>query len=116
MLNPYIIIFALLMALGSGLVGYRQGIASERASQIDQRELLAAVADEAANTAAKAIAQLKPKYTTISNQLEKQIETHTVFRDCRIDPVSLQLANQALTGGGAVAPGDSKLPGAHASE
>jgi hypothetical protein len=59
--------------------------------------------------AAKAIAELRPKYTTIQGKLEKQIETNTVYRDCKLDPIGLQLVNQALAGG-AEAPTPSKLP------
>jgi uncharacterized protein HemX len=114
--NPYLIIAALLACLGAGIGGYRLGIDHEKANQLDQRELLAAVADEAANTAAKAIAQLKPKYTTIQNEVQRDVQTHTIYRDCKLSADGLRLANQALASGGAVAPGDSKLPGTHTSE
>lgn len=112
-MNPYLIIaFPIALAL-SGAGGFKLGVDHEKAGQLDRQELLAAVADEAANTAARAIADLKPKYTTIQGKLEKTIETNTVYRDCRLDPVGMQLANQALNGG-AQPSGGSELPKADA--
>lgn len=108
-MNPYLIIAALLACLGAGIGGYRLGIDHEKANQLDQRELLAAVADEAANTAARAIAQLKPKYTTIQNEVQREIVTKTIYADCRHSPDGLLLANQALNGGTAPA-GGGQLP------
>lgn len=110
-MNPYIIIACLLAILGAGAGGFKLGTDHEVASKAREDKHIAEAVDAANSASAAAIAQLKPKYTTISNQLEKQIETHTVYRDCRLDPVGLQLANQALTGGDA-APASSKLPDA----
>lgn len=112
-MNPYLIIAALLAVMGAGAGGFRLGVDHEKASQIDKAETVAEAVDAANNASAAAIAALKPKYTTIKSQLEKQIETHTVYRDCRLDPIGLQLANQALSGGTA-APGSGKLPDADA--
>lgn len=108
-MNPYLIITAMVAMAGAVVGGFQLGVDHERANQIDKQELVAESVDAATAVSANAIAQLKPKYTTISNQLERQIETHTVFRDCRLDPVSLQLANQALTGG-STATSIGKLP------
>lgn len=109
MINPWIIVAVLLAILSAGAGGFKLGADHEVAAQA-REDAHVAKAVEAANTvAAQAIANLKPKYTTIHNQLERQIETNTVLRDCRLDATSLQLANQALNGG-AQAPGGSKLP------
>ena len=113
-MNPYLIIACLVAILTAGAGGFRLGVDHEVAAQAREDAHIAEAVDAATNVAAKVIAQLKPKYTTISNQLEKQIETHTVYRDCRLDPVGLQLANQALTAG-ASASVDRQLPSADAA-
>ena len=108
-MNPYLVIAFLVAVLGAGAGGFKLGVDHKKAQDLDQRELLAAVADEAANTAARAIAQLKPKYTTIQNEVQREIVTKTVYADCRHSPDGLLLANQALNGGAAPA-GDRQLP------
>lgn len=108
-MNPSLVIAFLVAILGAGAGGFRLGADHEVAAKAREDKHIAEAVDAANSASAAAIAQLKPKYTTISNQLEKQIETHTVYRDCRLDPVGLQLANQALTGGDAAAVG-GKLP------
>ena len=98
-MNPYLIIAALLAMMGVGAGGFKLGVDHEKASQVDRQDVIAEAVDAANNAWADKVASLKPTYTTIQNKLEKQIETNTVYRDCHLDPVGLQLANQALTGG-----------------
>jgi uncharacterized protein HemX len=113
--SPYLIIACLVAILAAGAGGFKLGVDHELASKAREDQQIAKAVDAANESAAQAIAQLKPKYTTIQNKLEKQIETHTVFRECRLDAVSLQLANQALEGG-AVPAGNRQLPKADAPE
>lgn len=108
-MNPWLIIAALVAVLSAGAGGFKLGADHEVASQARADEQLKKAEDKMADVAAKAISELRPKYTTIQGKLEKQIETNTVYRDCKLDPVGLQLVNQALTGG-AEAPASSKLP------
>tara|TARA_R110000868_G_scaffold99334_1_gene273434 strand:- start:3564 stop:3911 length:348 start_codon:yes stop_codon:yes gene_type:complete len=108
-MNPYIIIGFLLALAGAGAGGFKLGDDHRTAAQAREQKHITEAVDAANNAAAQAIATLKPKYTTIQNKLEKQIEINTIYRDCKLDAVGLQLVNQALNGG-AIAPSDSKLP------
>jgi len=114
-MNPYILLALIGAILAAGAGGFKLGVDHEFASQAREDAHIAQAVDAATAVAAKAIGELRPKYTTIQGKLEKQIETHTVFRDCRLDPISLQLANQALNAGNP-ATGSSKLPGADAAK
>lgn len=96
-MNLYLIIAILVAILGAGAGGFKLGADYEVAAKAREDKHIAEAVDAANSASAAAIAQLKPKYTTISNQLEKQIETHTVYRDCRLDPTAFELINSALT-------------------
>jgi len=98
-MNPYLIIFALVSLMGAGLGGFSLGVDHEKASQVDRQDAIAEAVDAANNAWANKVASLKPTYTTIQNKVQHEIETNTVYRDCRLSPDGLQLANQALTGG-----------------
>lgn len=105
-MNPWIVIVATL-AVGAG--GFKLGMDHELAQQSREDKLIQKAEDAMTKTAANAIAEIKPKYTTIQGKLEKQIETNTVYRDCKLDPIGLQLVNQALSGG-TEAPTGGELP------
>ncbi len=98
---------------GTHIKAYQMGGDHEVATQAREDAQIAKAVDTANATAAEAIAKIRPRYTTISNKLEKQLEKETVFHDCRLDSTSMQLANQALSGGSET-PSDSKLPEADA--
>jgi hypothetical protein len=60
--------------------------------------------------AAEAIAALKPVNTTIVQKVQREIQTNTVYRDCRLPADGLRLANESITGraeptGAGVVPG-----------
>ncbi len=112
MINPWIILAVLLAILGAGAGGFRLGADHELASQARTEAQIKKVEEAVIAANATAIAQIRPKYTTIQGKLEKQIEQNTVYRDCKLDPVGLQLINEALLGG-AQAPSSSKLPEAN---
>lgn len=67
--------------------------------------------EAAQDGAAKAIAANKPINQTIVQKVQHEIETNTVYRDCRNTPDGLFRINEALTGRAQPA-GDGKLPGA----
>ena len=113
-MNPYILIGFMLALFGAGAGGFRLGMDHVKATEADNRALVAEAVDAANAASAAVIADLKPKYTTIQGKLEKTIETNTVYRDCKLDPVGLQLANQALNAGADTGSG-GKLPKADAS-
>lgn len=113
-MNPYAML-ALAAAIALAAAGgYKVGVDHEVASRAREDKHITEAVDAANATAAKAIAELRPKYTTIQGKLEKQIETNVVYRECRIDAPGLLLANQALSGG-AETPAGGKLPGVDAA-
>jgi hypothetical protein len=107
--NPYTIIAALVACLGAGWGGFALGVDHQKASQIDKQDGIAQAVEAANKSAAVAIAALRPRYTTIQNEVQREIQTHTVFADCKLPADSLRLANQALSGGSEPA-GGGKLP------
>lgn len=108
-MNPYLIIAALLAVLGAGAGGFKLGADHELASQAREDAHVAKAVEAATNVSAQAIATLKPVYTTIQNEVQREIRTNTVFADCKLPVDSLRLVNQAL-GGGTIPTVDSKLP------
>jgi hypothetical protein len=111
--NPYAILVAVLAIAAAGVQGYRMGIDHQKALQADLQQAVEQGAAAAADSAAKVIAGLKVKSTTITNEVQREIKTNTVYADCRLTPGGLQLANQALTTGAAPnAAGAGQLPGA----
>lgn len=108
MLNPYAILAALVLALCLFGSGVATGMRWEGGKQAIGQQHITEAVDAANKSSAQAIATLKPIYTTIQAKLEKQIETRTVYRDCRLDADSLQLVNYSLSGGQPV--GGGKLP------
>ena len=114
-MNPYLIIAALVAVLSAGAGGFKLGVDHEVAAQAREQDHIAEAVDAANTAAAQAIAKLQPKYTTIRQELEREIRTETVYADCRHGPNGMRLVNQALNGG-AVATGDSKLPKADAGK
>ena len=108
-MNPWLILAGLLALAGAFGSGVSVGNKWAEGRQAIENNHIAEAVDAANTASAQAIAGIKVTNKTIQNQLEKQIETHTVYTDCRLDPVGLQLANQALEGR-TKRSGDSKLP------
>lgn len=108
MMNPYALLTTGVLALCLFCGGVVTGVRWQDGKHALNQQHIAQAVDAANRASAEAIANLKPVYTTIQSKLEKQIETHTVYRDCRLDPIGLQLLDTALTGG--KPPGGGKLP------
>ena len=108
-MNPYLIIACLVAILAAGAGGFKLGVDHELASQTREDQQIAKAVDAATKTSAQAISALKPVYTTIQSKVQHEIETNTVYRDCKLSVDGLQLANQALNGG-AISAGDGQLP------
>lgn len=108
-MNPYVL-FALLGAiLAAGAGGFKLGVDHEFASQAREDAHIAQAVDAATTVAAKAIGELRPKYTTIQNEVIRDVKTNTVYRDCKLSDDGMRLANQALNAG-TTTPGSGKLP------
>lgn len=65
--------------------------------------------------AAEAIAALKPINTTIVQKVQRELQTNTIYRDCRLPADGMRLANEAITGR-ADASGDRGVSGTGAAK
>lgn len=110
MFSPYLFIASMLISLAAFVGGLKVGIDHERAGQISTKDLVAEAVDAASSAAAEAISQIKVKNMTITNEVQHDVQTHTVYADCHLTPSGMQLANQALDPSRAYSLGDGKLP------
>ena len=108
-LNPSIWLVSIGLLIGSFFSGVSVGKKWEEGRQAIENNHIAEAVDAATNAAAEAISQIKPKYTTIQNEVQREIRTNTVFADCKLPADSMHLVNQALNAG-AVTPESGKLP------
>ena len=115
-MNPYFLLALAAAFLGTGVAGFKLGVDHEVASQAREDQHIAQAVDAATNSAALAIAALKPTYTTIQSKVQHEVQTNTVYRDCKLSPDGLLLANQALNAGSAAAIGGGKLPEADSAK
>lgn len=101
-MNPYLIAAVPLVAAFAGAAGYVYGRTDgaaltqaqiAHAAQVEQRAI-----DAAAKAAAQAIAGIRVQNKTIQAKVEREIQTHTVYVECRHAPGVLDSINDALTG------------------
>lgn len=96
---------------GAFFYGQHVGVQGEKAKQADIEETRRETEAAAQRGAAAAIAKIKVQNTTIKQELEREIETHVVYRDCRVPADGVRLANEAITGRKqAESPGGGQLP------
>lgn len=115
-MNPYLIIAALCAVLAAGAGGFRLGADHEIAAKARaDRHITEAVA-AATDASAKAIAALKVKSTTINNEVQREVRTHTIYSDCKLTAGGVLLANQALDPSRSLSLGSGKLPKADPTE
>lgn len=114
-MNPYVLLALAVAIAAAGAGGFKLGVDHEYTSQAREDKHITEAIDAATNASAQAIAALKPTYTTIQSKVQHDVETHTVYRDCKLSSDGLLLANQALNAG-VIAPGGSKLPEADAAK
>ncbi len=114
---PTLILSAIVAALLSGAGGFWYGTTVGRDGEIARREaeqtVTRTVRAEAMQGAADAIAANKPRNVTIKQEVQREIETQVVYRDCRHSPDQLRRINAAITGETMPA-GDGQLPAASA--
>ena len=115
-MNPYLIIAALGAVLAAGAGGFKLGADHEIAAKARADTHIAEAVAAATDTSAKAIAALKVKSTTITQEVQREIRTNTVYTDCKLTPGGVLLANQALDPSRSLALGSGKLPKADAAE
>ncbi len=101
-----------LCAAGAGWWAYGAGRNAEVATRSREDQAAARAADAAASAAAAAIARIEVKHITVRQQLEQEVRTREVYRDCRTGPDAVRLFNSTLPGAAASTPGDGSLPAA----
>jgi hypothetical protein len=119
-MNPYTILGAIILTLSLFGVGIGTGIRWEKGREAIENKHVAeavdaanAVASENANKTAKAIAAIKVVNKTITNEVQHETRTETVYRDvnCQHTDNGLRIVNQALSPPGLPNPaGGIKLP------
>jgi len=110
----YTALGGVLLAVAAFFYGQEVGEDAALAKQKTIEDVAEAVYDKAQQGAADAIAKLKPRNVTIRQELEREIQTNTVYRECRVPATGVRLANEALAGG-AEPVGGGQLPGADAA-
>lgn len=109
-------LLATVLAFGAGTwYGIGLGEDKEFAKRAREDAIVQKVQDAANVSAAEAIAKIKPQNVTIRQEVEREIRTNTVYRDCRNTPDGMRGINEAITGKKEPA-GDRKLPRAVAPE
>ncbi len=114
-MNPWLLLGAVVTCIATFFYG--QHVGEERSeARAAREEKIATTAHEAGQRgAAEEIAKIKPRNVTIRQELEREIQTKTVYRDCRVPADGVRLANEAITGR-AERPGGGELPRADADD
>lgn len=99
----------------SGYVAFGLGQDHEIAKQAKQEKVISEVRQAAMDAAAEAISKIEVKNVTIRQELEREIRTNTVFRDCRSGDAAVRLFNSAIPDAERHQPDKGKLPAANAT-
>ncbi len=107
--------WALLLAAAAAGAAYWQGRQDGRsaveAEAAREERLIAQAGQASADAAAQAIARMQVRHTTIRQEVEREIQVRTEYRDCRHSPEQLQRINAALSPAGTgSAPGGGVVP------
>lgn len=107
-------------ALGAAYVqGRGDGRAGCEAETAREERIGALAAAQAASAAAAAISTIEVRNVTIRQQLEREVVTREVFRDCRSGADAVRLLNDTIgagTDGGPGRPGGGGVPAAAAAD
>lgn len=93
-------IMAACIACATGGYLYGQHIGSMKA-EFDQQRIDKAISDSAQasrQAVSEEIAKIQPINKTIHQKVQREIQTETIYADCRVPPSGLRLANQAIAG------------------
>lgn len=115
MINPWLIVAVLLAILSAGAGGFRLGADHEVAAQAREDKHVAKAVEAATAVSAQAISKIRPKYSTINAEVQREIRTNTIFSECTLPANSLRNVNKALTNGPETTDG-GKLPEANKTE
>lgn len=101
-MNPWLMVgggaawvFSLVL---TGWVSFGLGEDHNVAANAKTEKLIADTREAAQQGAAAAIAQLAPVNKTIVQKVQHEIQTNTVYADCRNTPIGMSSVNSALTG------------------
>lgn len=93
-------VLAACIACATGGYLYGQQIGSMKA-EFDQQRIEKAISDSAQasrQAASEEIAKIQPINKTIHQKVQREIQTETIYADCRVPPSGVRIANQAITG------------------
>ena len=115
-MNPYAWLAALALAVGAYLIGRHDGRQLSEGETAIAERIAGEAAQASRESAAKAIAKITVRHTTIQNALEREVRNVPVYTDpgCRLSPDGLRNLNAAITGAGQVG-GVAELPASGAS-
>lgn len=99
-----LIVFIVWVATLLAALFYGEQIGENRfaARQLREEHIVAVASEAAASAAAKAIGSIEVRNVTITNQLQREVQTREIFRECRSGSAALGLLNS--TPGVAAAP------------
>lgn len=95
---PWALLLALAAAGGAYWQGRQDGGAAAQAKVARDEDLVRKAGEAGADGAARAIARLQVRHTTIRQETEREIQVRTEYRDCRHGAEQLQRLNSALSG------------------
>jgi hypothetical protein len=93
---PWVLLAAALAAGGAYWQGRQDGRSAVDAEAARDERLIAQAGQASAAAAAEAIARMQVRHTTIRQEVEREIQVRTEYRDCRHTPEQLQRINAAL--------------------
>lgn len=109
-MNPYVLLAALALIVGSYVYGRYDGRQIEQAKQDRAVQAVEEASDAMQKKAAEAISNIEIHNKTIRAEVQREIVEKPVYRDCVADPDILRSINAAK--GRSESAGDSELPGA----
>lgn len=111
-------LIAALIAVAAVTGAYFYGVSAGKdacaAAEAREDRIAQLATDAAATSTAKAIAQIEVRNVTIKQETQREVETRTVYRDCRHSPEQLQRLNATLTGDEGQPAGPGLVPSAGA--
>ena len=98
LINPWLLLAALLIILASFGGGYVKGRSDANSNCSEARTLILEASQKAQEAAAQEIAKIDIRHTTIRQKVQRETIEKPVYRDCSHSPDGLRLVNQALSG------------------
>jgi hypothetical protein len=90
---------AAVAAIMGALYGaYCHGISVQEGRQASAELARQETREAAQQGAAEAISKIKITNTTVRGEVQREIQTNTVYRDCKLPADGLRIANEAITG------------------